>query len=578
MYQVLYRKWRPQTFADVVGQPHVTVSLTGAVKSGRLAHAYLFTGSRGTGKTSCAKILAKAANCPHPVDGNPCNACEICRGIDNGSILDVIEIDAASNNGVDNIRDLREEANYTPTHARYRVYIIDEVHMLSTGAFNALLKTLEEPPEHVKFILATTEVHKLPSTILSRCQRFDFRRIAPEDIAERLQFVASEEHIPLTSDGAMLIARISDGAMRDALSLLDRCAAYDTEITESVVGDAAGLAGREHLFTLVSAIAAHDSARALTLLQELYNNACNMERLVTDLLTHFRHMMIANSVPNYKDLIVCTQSELEQIRVQAEDFTLARILAAMDILNDAAVRLKGGANPRVTVEMAILRLSDAQLDTDSAALTARIAELERLVQRGVPSVPVKANTFTDKASPSPAANAESASEPEIEKPLSPTSAKPESVLPQANAHTTDSASEKPQEKSPEPPPAAKAAAANAEASASADQPFPKWSEALERLAAIDRPLAPHMQNSKAVLRGEYLLIQSENPLLAQFLQTGSHANCIARAVYDVTGVKYKLGLFDPAAANPNAAPAKKKDPLENLLRRAQTLGVQVKDQ
>ncbi len=247
MYQVLYRKWRPQTFADVVGQPHVTASLTGAVQSGRLSHAYLFTGSRGTGKTSCAKILAKAVNCERPVDGNPCNACDTCRGIDSGSILDVIEIDAASNNGVDNIRDLREEANYTPTHAKYRVYIIDEVHMLSTGAFNALLKTLEEPPEHVKFILATTEVHKLPSTILSRCQRFDFKRIEPQDIADRLKFVAVQENISLTDDGAMLIARVSDGAMRDALSLLDRCAAYGEAITETVVSDAAGLAGRERL-------------------------------------------------------------------------------------------------------------------------------------------------------------------------------------------------------------------------------------------------------------------------------------------------------------------------------------------
>ena len=218
MYQVLYRKWRPKTFADVVGQPAVTASLMGAVKSGRLSHAYLFTGSRGTGKTSCAKILAKAVNCEHPVDGNPCNECATCRGIDAGTILDVIEIDAASNNGVDNIRDLREEANYTPANAKYRVYIIDEVHMLSVGAFNALLKTLEEPPEHVKFILATTEVHKLPATILSRCQRFDFTRIEPRDIASILLYVAGQENIQLTYEGLMLIARVADVAMRGALS------------------------------------------------------------------------------------------------------------------------------------------------------------------------------------------------------------------------------------------------------------------------------------------------------------------------------------------------------------------------
>ncbi len=553
MYQVLYRKWRPQTFADVVGQPHVTASLSGAVKSGRLSHAYLFTGSRGTGKTSCAKILSKAVNCEHPVDGNPCNQCDTCRGIDNGSILDVIEIDAASNNGVDNIRDLREEANYTPTHAKYRVYIIDEVHMLSTGAFNALLKTLEEPPEHVKFILATTEVHKLPSTILSRCQRFDFKRIEPQEIAARLQYVAAQENISLSDDGAMLIARISDGAMRDALSLLDRCAAYGGEITESVVSDAAGLAGREHLFALVASVAARDSAKTLTLLNDLYNNACNMERLVSDLISHFRNMMLARSVPNYKDLIVCPQAELEKIYVQAQDFTLARILAAMDVLNDTAVRLKGGANGRAAVETAMLRLSDDRLDTDPAALIARIAELERRLETGTYKTPVKQNSITEEV---PSAK---------------------NTAPQSSASAVKaerSAAEPVKQDVPmsEPPKTAGTAGP-------AETEFDKWSEALERLAAIDRPLVPHMANSTAVIRGEYLLIKTENPLLGQFLQTGSHANCIARAVYDVTGVKYKLGIFNtPASAAGEYGKPVKKDPLADLLRRAQTLGVNVIDQ
>ena len=558
MYQVLYRKWRPQTFADVVGQPHVTASLTGAVKSGRLSHAYLFTGSRGTGKTSCAKILAKAVNCEHPVDGNPCNTCDTCRGIDSGSILDVIEIDAASNNGVDNIRDLREEANYTPTHAKYRVYIIDEVHMLSTGAFNALLKTLEEPPAHVKFILATTEVHKLPSTILSRCQRFDFKRIEPQDIADRLQYVASQENIALTADGTMLIARVSDGAMRDALSLLDRCAAYGEEITESVVGDAAGLAGREHLFSLAESIAARDSEKTLTVLNDLYNNACNMERLVADLISHFRAMMIARSVPNYQDLIVCPQAELEKIRVQAQSFTLARILSALDILNDTAVRLKSGAHRRTAVEMALLRMSDERLDTNIDALIARISELERRLETGafqMPTEPVKQNSITENV-PQTAANTEKIPFEEPKK------AEP-SELPVP--HTAE-------------PPKASAASQASPAAVPTDTEFTKWSEALERLATIDRPLVPHMANSTAIIRGEFLLIKSENPLLGQFLQTGSHANCIARAVYDVTGVKYKLGIFNTASsAAPQKAP-EKKDPLADLLNRARTLGVNVIDQ
>lgn len=563
MYQVLYRKWRPKTFSDVVGQPHVTASLSGAVKSGRLSHAYLFTGSRGTGKTSCAKILAKAVNCEHPVDGNPCNACDTCRGIDNGSILDVIEIDAASNNGVDNIRDLREEANYTPTAAKYRVYIIDEVHMLSTGAFNALLKTLEEPPEHVKFILATTEVHKLPSTILSRCQRFDFKRIEPQDIAARLLYVANEEGIALTEDGAMLIARIADGAMRDALSLLDRCAAYGAEITEGVVSDAAGLAGREYLFALTEAVAERDSAKTLTLLNDLYNNACNMERLLADLLSHFRNMMLARSVPNYKDLIVCPQAELEKIAVQAKNFTLARILSAMDILNETAVRLKAGANGRTAVEMALLRLADPQLDTDVAALSARVAEVERRLDTGAFQTTVKSNTITEDAKKSTPQAA-----PAPEKPTPQAAQKttqPETGAPLPSAKSAD----KPEtaQKTPTAPPA--------------ETEFSKWAEALERLATIDRPLVPHMKDSSAVVRGDLLLIKSDNPMLERFLQTGSHANCIVRAVYDVTGVKYKLGIFNSNQAAPNGGTQPeppKKDLLADLLSRAETLGVQIIEQ
>ena len=563
MYQVLYRKWRPQTFSDVVGQPHVTASLSGAVKNGRLSHAYLFTGSRGTGKTSCAKILAKAVNCEHPVNGNPCNACDTCRGIDNGSILDVIEIDAASNNGVDNIRDLREEANYTPTAAKYRVYIIDEVHMLSTGAFNALLKTLEEPPEHVKFILATTEVHKLPSTILSRCQRFDFKRIEPQDIAARLLYVANAEGIALTEDGARLIARIADGAMRDALSLLDRCAAYGAEITEAVVSDAAGLAGREYLFALTEAVASRDSAKTLSLLNDLYNNACNMERLLADLLSHFRNMMLARSVPNYKDLIVCPQAELESIAVQAQSFTLARILSAMDMLNETAVRLKAGANGRTAVEMALLRLADPQLDTDIAALTARVAELERRLNTGAFQVPVKANTVTENAEQSAPKSAPAPQTSAVQAVQKPT--QPEAGVPLPSAKSADNPETV--QKAPVAPPA--------------DAEFSKWAEALERLATIDRPLVPHMQNSSAVVRGDLLLIKSENPMLERFLQTGSHANCIVRAVYDVTGVKYKLGIFNSNQAAPNGGTqpqTPKKDPLADLLSRAETLGVQIIEQ
>lgn len=296
MYRVLYRKWRPQTFEEVYGQPHITATLKNELVSGRVAHAYLFTGSRGTGKTTCAKILSKAVNCLSPHDGDPCNECEICRGIDNGSVLDVIEIDAASNNGVDNIRDLRDEANFTPVKAKYRVYIIDEVHMLSTGAFNALLKILEEPPEHVIFILATTEVHKLPATILSRCQRFDFKRITPEDICARLQYVAKHENITLDEDAAALIAKVADGALRDALSLLDRCCAVDEHITSEVVTKSAGLAGRDYLMRLSECIIKKDCASALGIINELHMNSCDMERLCSEFMFHLRDLMIVKTV------------------------------------------------------------------------------------------------------------------------------------------------------------------------------------------------------------------------------------------------------------------------------------------
>ncbi|MCL2884962.1 MAG: DNA polymerase III subunit gamma/tau, partial [Oscillospiraceae bacterium] len=266
MYQVLYRKYRPRTFAEVVGQSAVTAALLGELRAGRPAHAYLFAGSRGTGKTTCAKIFAKAVNCLSPKDGEPCGECAICRGIDDGSVLDVVEIDAASNNGVDNIRDLRDEVHYMPALAKYRVYIIDEVHMLSPGAFNALLKTLEEPPAHAVFILATTEAHKLPATILSRCQRFTFGRIAPAAIAERLQTVAKNEAIELDDDAALLLARLADGAMRDALSLLDQCRSHGEHVTAAAVADTAGLAGDAHLFALADNIRSGDGAAALSLL------------------------------------------------------------------------------------------------------------------------------------------------------------------------------------------------------------------------------------------------------------------------------------------------------------------------
>ncbi len=402
MYRVLYRKWRPQVFADVIGQPQVTKTLSYQIRENRLAHAYLFTGSRGTGKTTCAKIFAKAVNCLHPVNGDPCNECEICRGIDNGSVLDIVEIDAASNNGVDDIRLLRDEVNFTPSQATYRVYIIDEVHMLSIAAFNALLKTLEEPPEHVKFILATTEVHKLPSTILSRCQRFDFRRIEPACIADRLVEIAKAENASLDYDAAVLIARIADGGMRDALSLLDRCLSVANDVTVDVVSSSAGLMSREYIYDLMDAVAAKDTARCLSILDELHKASCDTERLCVELLDRFRSFLIIKTVTHPENLIVCTAEELERIKASAAGFTGEYILYALGVLATASEAIRRTQNRRIEAEMALIRLCRPETDVSVTALTARVAELEKELARlksGATPLPAAAVTTAPPAAP-----------------------------------------------------------------------------------------------------------------------------------------------------------------------------------
>lgn len=377
MYRVLYRKWRPQVFDDVVGQPQVTETLLSQLRENRTAHAYLFTGSRGTGKTTCAKIFAKALNCLHPAGGDPCNECEICRGIDGGTVLDIVEIDAASNRGIDDIRMLRDEANFTPSQARYRVYIIDEVHMLTIEAFNALLKTLEEPPEHVKFILATTEVHKLPSTILSRCQRFDFRRIEPDIIADRLMYIAEREETSLDRDAALLIARIADGGMRDALSLLDRAISVSEHVTSETVASSAGLMGKDAVFDLVEALAEKDISRCLSLLNDFHNASCDTERLINELLNQFRNYLVIKTVKNPAELIVCTDEELKRIESIAELFTKEQILHTLAVLSAAAEAVKRTQNRRIEAETALIRLCTPEADTDTEALLARISALER---------------------------------------------------------------------------------------------------------------------------------------------------------------------------------------------------------
>ena len=409
-------------FADVIGQPQVTKTLAYQIRENRLAHAYLFTGSRGTGKTTCAKIFAKAVNCLHPVNGDPCNECAICKGIDSGTVLDIVEMDAASNNGVDDIRLLRDEVNFTPSQAAYRVYIIDEVHMLSTPAFNALLKTLEEPPEHVKFILATTEVHKLPATILSRCQRFDFRRIEPSCIADRLVEIAKAENAALDYDAAVLIARIADGGMRDALSLLDRCLSGADNVTVDTVSAAAGLMNREYLYDLMDALAAGDTARCLSILDELHKASCDTERLCVELIDRFRSFLIIKTVAHPENLIVGTAEELERLKASAAAFTEEYVLYALGVLATASEAIRRTQNRRIEAEMALIRLCRPETDVSVTALTARVAELERtlaaLRQNGLPAAPaVTPAVPAPQASPVPQEKPAAAASADKDEPL-----------------------------------------------------------------------------------------------------------------------------------------------------------------
>ncbi|MBQ6018832.1 MAG: DNA polymerase III subunit gamma/tau [Clostridia bacterium] len=379
MYQVLYRKYRPQTFDDVVGQPQVTKVLAEQVLSGRVSHAYLFTGSRGTGKTTCARIFSKAVCCRSPKNGEPCGKCDICRGIDGGSVLDYTEIDAASNRSIEDVRRIREEAWISPAQAKYRIYVLDEVHMLTNEAFNALLKILEEPPEHVIFILATTDVQKLPGTILSRCQRFDFMRIEPQLIAERLRSVAAAEGRELTEAGAAMIAGMADGAMRDSLSILDRCMSEPGVIDENAVAAAVGLVGKDALFALADAICAGDSAEAIRLVNEFHRASCDSERLCSELLSHFRNYMIVRAVKRPELIVVCTRADMQKYKQRAASVPLEKILFYVDVLGETAERLKRSVNGVVDAEIAILRLCRPTLAETESAMLARIAALEQRV-------------------------------------------------------------------------------------------------------------------------------------------------------------------------------------------------------
>ena len=382
MYQALYRKWRPRVFADVIGQDHITETLRRQVAQGRTSHAYLFTGTRGTGKTTCAKILAKAVNCEHPADGDPCCACPSCQGIENGSFLDVLELDAASNNGVDQVRALRDEAIYSPAYVKKRVYIIDEVHMLTMPAFNALLKILEEPPEHLLFILATTELHKVPATILSRCQRFSFKRITPPEIAARLEYVAEQEGIDLTAEGGALLARLADGALRDGLSLLDQCAAGGGRVDGESVLEVLGLAGNLQTAELLEHILRRDAQGALLLLDRLYTGGKDVGAVLGELAVLVRDLLLLRTAPKGGAALLSggyDDASLQRLNAQTSG---SRLLYLASTLQRATADLYYSTNRRTDAELCLLRLCDESLSGDLTALESRVRRLEEAASSG----------------------------------------------------------------------------------------------------------------------------------------------------------------------------------------------------
>ncbi len=543
MYQVLYRKYRPKVFSDVVGQEHITTTLSTEIQTGKLSHAYLFTGSRGTGKTTCAKILSKACNCLNPIDGNPCNECEICKGIENGSILDVVEIDAASNNGVDNIRDIRDESTFAPASCKYRVYIIDEVHMLSIGAFNALLKTLEEPPAHVKFILATTEVHKLPVTILSRCQRFDFKRVNSEAMIKRMMQIASFEGFELEDEAAMLISRLSDGGMRDALSTLDQCVGKANPITAEVVASVAGLTGKDHLFALADAICEEDTAKCLSIIDELHAGSFDMERLCSDMISHFRNLMIVKTVKSAENILVCTASEIESYKQQSKKFTLEAILYSIDLLQTSLSNIKRGVNRRIEMEMTVIKLSSKRIGADTNALLKRISELERKIQSG--AVIVSASAVQNEAPKTQTAPVTQSSTSSEEKPN--TEQQPESPQPSTAP------------------------------SRGSYENVIAWPQILSELQQINKPLWGILVGSTAFFDGDIILIKSDNPTFPTFIRTGNNPRDLKEAIFRVLNKQYRLKIFK-GTAQPKQQQAKQTDPLNDFLSKAKDLGISVSEE
>ena len=610
MYRALYRKWRPQRFEDVVGQRAIVTALKNQITANRVGHAYLFTGVRGTGKTTCAKIFAKAVNCLHPVNGDPCGECEICKGIDNGSILDVVEMDAASNNGVDDIRDLRDETAYTPSACKYKVYIIDEVHMLSTAAFNALLKTLEEPPAHVIFILATTEIQKVPATILSRCQRYDFTRIGPEDIARRVEYIAGEEKLELSPDGAELIARLADGALRDALSILDTCAGVTAKIDADVVRRMAGVTDRSYLFRISDALEAQDGATALAQLAQLRQQSVDVKRLTEELIAHYRALMLA-ALPGGQSLLSGVSPEEEALYLEkGPQLGQREAIRAIRALGSALEHMTRGSDQRIELELALFGLSEPPQQPQAVPVQAAPVRAAAqpaapqpfasatavqpfasapTPQPPIPSVPVvqpAAEPKPVKAEPSvPSEISVEQTSPVQTEELPPLPEEPPAqqagMLPwdEPAAQAAQPAAPMPAELEPVPQPEPPKPAPTPAAKPVPEKPqdagqegtalYPYWPQVVQQLQEKDPMLYTYLRKSKAYFDGTRVLINGGKTFRDFIRANKDSQRLIKKLIKDVSGTAVPIGPYEPKSAGKTVSNA------EQSLRALEKLGLDV---
>lgn len=610
MYRALYRKWRPQRFEDVVGQRAIVTALKNQITANRVGHAYLFTGVRGTGKTTCAKIFAKAVNCLHPVNGDPCGECEICKGIDNGSILDVVEMDAASNNGVDDIRDLRDETAYTPSACKYKVYIIDEVHMLSTAAFNALLKTLEEPPAHVIFILATTEIQKVPATILSRCQRYDFTRIGPEDIARRVEYIAGEEKLELSPDGAELIARLADGALRDALSILDTCAGVTAKIDADVVRRMAGVTDRSYLFRISDALEAQDGATALAQLAQLRQQSVDVKRLTEELIAHYRALMLA-ALPGGQSLLSGVSPEEEALYLEkGPQLGQREAIRAIRALGSALEHMTRGSDQRIELELALFGLSEPPQQPQAVPVQA--APVRAAAQPAAPQ-PFASATAVQPFASAPTPQPPIPSVPVVQPAAEPKPVKAEPSVPseisveQTSSVQTEELPPLPEEPpvqqagmlpwdepaaqaaqpaapvpaelepvpQPEPPKPAPTPAAKPvpekpqDAGQEGTALYPYWPQVVQQLQEKDPMLYTYLRKSKAYFDGTRVLIDGGKTFRDFIRANKDSQRLIKKLIKDVSGTAVPIGPYEPKSAGKTVSDA------EQSLRALEKLGLDV---